>query len=57
MKYERAIFETDLLPLIKENYALRKKGLLPDEMFWADEEGLALGYVYDPDEDKVISLS
>lgn len=33
-----------LCPLILRNYSLRKKGLLPDEWYWADKILLKWGY-------------
>lgn len=34
----------ELEPLIRDNYAARERGELPDEMFWADREALTYGY-------------
>lgn len=41
------VFYTILRPLIKRNYALRAKGLLPDEWYWADSLALGWGYTVD----------
>ena len=35
-----------LRPLIRENYILRREGLLPDEWYWADVLALELGADY-----------
>ena len=37
----------ELAALVRDNYAARARGELPDEWFWADEELLRRGYTVD----------
>ena len=38
------IFQTVLKPLIRRNYAQRRRGELSDEWYWADELAISWGY-------------
>ena len=35
-----------LVALTKENYGLRKRGIIPDVLYWADEELVRRNYQY-----------
>lgn len=43
-----------LIPLTEVNYCLRRKGILPDKWFWADELMLEWGYNYKSFQTKIM---